>query len=53
MELEACKPQELSKFMVHIRVQYDELARKNREEQVIVDDDHVLPNNSWSSLNIE
>lgn len=32
MELDAPKPQDLSKIMADIRAQYDELAQKNREE---------------------
>ena len=32
MELDAPKSQDLSKIMADIRAQYDELARKNREE---------------------
>lgn len=32
MELDAPKPQDLSKIMVDIRAQYDKLAQKNREE---------------------
>ena len=32
MELNAPKPQDLSKIMADIRAQYDELAQKNREE---------------------